>query len=235
MELKNYNFYCVIFVSMSYAFMVYGLNIVDFEKPGIFKPSELYARKQKHIDIYDIADCLRNYPKLPSTLDGQLPSVKFHEASEPLFIGDTYIFENIDGNDIVAKVTCVTVDQSKKILFVGISTNEGYKILSKEMSNEEMADYSEYPEAFEGSNYRKKGLNTVLDIFEFFYNSFKDKSKEQLLLDLKDSNDIDELRKLSREQLAHEYCDRLTMKFYSSNGNLNELGQTNQPTKDYVR
>ena len=91
--------------------LAHGLGIQDFAKSGYFRSSELYRRKQRHIDAYEIMEAFRDYPKLPETFDGSLPSETLNDNPQHLKIGETYFFEDIGENGLIATVTQISVNR----------------------------------------------------------------------------------------------------------------------------
>jgi hypothetical protein len=124
-----------------------GVGIADFNRPGNYRLSEAHRLKQKHIDAYNIGDALLKYPQLPTTFDGSLPSETLHGDKSRVIIGETYHFDGINGDGLIAKVATATVDEAKKQALIG--TDSG-AILSYPMSDEALADYKANPDAYFG-------------------------------------------------------------------------------------
>jgi hypothetical protein len=122
--------------------LAYGLGIPDFSKPGTFRLTELYKRKQKHIDAHNIFESFRTYPNIPTTFDGSLPSETLKKDAMPIKIGETYFFEGIEGNGLVGEVTTATVNEAEKKAYFGVFTKEKKSlILAKDISDDALADY----------------------------------------------------------------------------------------------
>jgi hypothetical protein len=189
--------------------LVHGLGIPDFSKPGYYRLSEIYRRKQKHIDAYEIMEAFGKYPQLPITFDGSLPSSVKGKAYDRIIIGETYFFEGIgeQREGVIATVTTATVDEITKTIYVGTSTGH---ILTKAMSDDELNDYRSHPEAFFGriQDSRKK-LNNRYELFEWLLDIYKETPKSQLLEFMKNAPDFSSLQKMNQVDLAIEYCERL--------------------------
>lgn len=190
------------------AIMPYGLGIPDFNKPGTYRVSEIYRRKQKHIDVYDITEALGKYPQLPTTFDGSLPSSIKGKLYDRIIIGETYAFKGKNGEDIVATVTAASVDEKEKVAYVGTSTGHIFK---HPMSDDEFKDYRSHPEGFWGSIREdpSKKLNSRYELFEWLLNSFKNTPKAQLLEAMKDAPDFSSLQQMDQADLAIEHAERL--------------------------
>ena len=102
-----------------------GLGIPDFSKPGYYRLSEVWRRRQRHIDAHNIADALGKYPQLPTTFDGGLPSESFGRRSNRLIIGETYFFESIGEGGTVGTVTTVSVSEEQKAIYFGMTDQNG--------------------------------------------------------------------------------------------------------------
>jgi hypothetical protein len=73
------------------AMLPFGLGILDFNRPGYMRLSEIYRQKQKYIDAHHIGESFLNYTKFPTTFDGSLPSDAFGAASSRVKIGESYL------------------------------------------------------------------------------------------------------------------------------------------------
>ncbi len=188
--------------------MAHGLGIPDFGKPGYYQVSEIYRRKQKHIDAHDIMEAFGEYPQIPSTFDGSLPSSLKGNPYARIIIGESYFFEGIgeQGKGDVASVTTATVDEIDKIAYIGTSTGH---IFSIPMSDDELNDYRSHPEAFFGTiqNVPKTAKN-LYEMFEFVLDAYKNTPKEQLLEFMKGAADFPSLQKMNQADLAIEYAER---------------------------
>ncbi|MGA3114317.1 MAG: SEC-C metal-binding domain-containing protein [Syntrophobacteraceae bacterium] len=189
------------------AIIPYGLGISDFNKPGAYRISEIYRRKQRHIDAYDIAEALGKYPQLPTTFDGGLPSSLNGKSYERIIIGETYAFKGKNDEDIVATVTTVNVDEKERVALIGTSTGHIFK---HPMSDDEFNDYRSHPEAFWGNiQPPQKQVSSRYELFEWLLDSFKNTPKAQLLEAMKDAPDFSTLQQMDQADLAIEHAERL--------------------------
>ena len=189
------------------AILAHGLGIPDFAKRGYFRLTELYKRKQRHIDAYEIMEAFRDYPKLPLTFDGSLPSETFSDNPQHLKIGETYFFQDIGDNGLTATVTSATVNESEKLIYIG--TDKG-QILTRPISDDELADYKNHPDAFFGTIHKQgKRTDDEYEFFERMVEIHMSYPKSYTLKQIENWNNSDELKKLSHEDLVLEYCERL--------------------------
>lgn len=191
--------------------LAHGLGISDFAKVGEFRLSEVWRRKQKHIDAHHILEALLSYPNIPSTFDGSLPLAK-SVAENRIEIGRTYFFEDIGGGAGLGEVTTATITESEKTIYIGVTTEDGKNvILSRNISDEELAAYKEHPDAYFGVVHKAtKKLNNVYELFEWMVNCYRNTPRERLLEFCKDHPDVEALEKLDHLELVLEVCERWT-------------------------
>ena len=195
-----------------HAIMVYGLGN-DFWVKGPTRVSDVYRRKQKHIEIHNIIEAAQKYPAFPSTFDGGLPSEMGGKQAERVIIGETYFFEDSGENNegLLGTVTTATVSEGEKVIYVGISTPDGRgHILTQSISDAALADYKVHPDAFFGViQHAGRKTENIYELFEFFHDTYQHSTREKLLEFMAGAPDMDFLSQLSREDLAIEYCERL--------------------------
>lgn len=196
----------------------HGLGIKDFGKVGFFGLSEIYRAKQKHIDAHNILEAFREYPKIPSTLDGSLPSEAFSENPQPIKIGETYFFNDIGDKGLVATVTTATVNEVEKRVYLG--TDKG-QILIRPMSEEELADYKNHPDTYFGVVLPPgKKTDDPYELFEYWVEVHLKYSRENILERLKQLTNTQSLTSLSHEELVLLYCERLVASVVAKNPSL---------------
>jgi hypothetical protein len=77
------------------------------------------------------------------------------------------------------------------------------------LTEDELAAYHKYPDTFFGV-YKEQGrkAETPLELFDFFFDTYKQTTKEKLLEFMKNHSDVDKLKELGQEELAVTYCER---------------------------
>jgi hypothetical protein len=193
------------------AVLAYGLGIADFSKPGSYRLSEIWMRKQKHIDAWHILDAFRSYPNLPTTFDGSLP-LSGSSAKNHIEIGRTYIFEDLDNESMVGEVTAATISEAERKLYVAVMGADGRShILSRVITEEELASYKAHPEAYFGViRPVSKQLNDPYELFEWMVDCHKNTPRERLLELCAGQPDYEWLAKLDRMDLVLQLCERWT-------------------------
>ncbi len=193
------------------ATLPFGLGIPDFNRPGHYRLSEIYRRNQKHIDAHDIGTSFLGYTKFPTTFDGSLPSEAFGAASSRVKIGESYLFKNVGGTDMVGTVTYASVLESEKAAYIAVTFTDGTsRILPQPMTDAEFTDYKAHPDAYFGKILPvSKKLENQYELFEWFMEANKGLTRAVLLERLAQAPNLDELKKLNDEDLLAEYCEGL--------------------------
>ena len=183
-----------------------GYKICDFGFGSQFSSlREMYYAKQKHINVHDILESMQTHYDIPPTFDGSLPSEVFNKNPERLIIGETYFFEDIGEGGLIATVTSATVNKAEKIIYIG--TDKG-QILTRPISDTELADYEKHPDAFFGVIHPQgKNIEEPFELFEWMLSSYAKTPKEKLLEFMKERSDINQLKSMSQQELAIAYCE----------------------------
>jgi len=205
----------------------FGLGLPDFNRLGDFRLSETYRWRQKHSDAHRILAALIKYPQLPSTFDGSLPSEAFGRKSSRVLIGETYFFDDVGESGTVGTVTTATVIEAEKEAWVGITDSLGRGlILRQPMSDDELADYKDHPDAYFGRiQAPKKQIREPYEFFEVCMDTYKDQTREILLEFMQSAPNLAELRKLSREELVIAYCEGITASVQASGFQMRAQGR----------
>jgi hypothetical protein len=191
------------------ATLPFGLGMPDFNRPGYYRLSEIYRQKQKHIDAHHIGESFLGYAKFPTTFDGSLPSEAFGAASSRVKIGESYLFKDVGGTDMVGTVTYASVVDSEKTACIAVNFTDGTsRILSQPMTDSEFADYRAHPDAYFGRILPvSKRIDNQYELFEWFMEANKTLSRATLLERLGKLPDFDLL--VSDTDLLAEYCEAL--------------------------
>lgn len=201
----------------------FGLGLQDFNRPGYYRLAETYRRHRRHIDAHKIAEALAAYPQLPSTFDGRLPSEAYGRGRVPITIGQTYFFDDVGDHGMVATVTTASVDEPNKRVVIGVTVQGGGgHLLADPMTDEQLAEYKAYPEAYFGKIMPVlKKITTPYELFEFWLENHKHLSREQLLTQLARHPNIETLRAMSTEDLLIEYAEGMVAALQQSGFKLN--------------
>jgi hypothetical protein len=189
-----------------------GIGIPEFNRPGELRLSEAYRRKQRHIDIYNVCESLKNYLSFPSTFDGSMPSDK--SGAGPIRraqIGQTYVFEDIGGPEgTVGTVTSATVNENEKLAYIGIVSPQGSSlILTQKMTDEAIADYKAHGNAYFGdpSPTNNRNISSAYELFEWLMECYAETPRARILELARGSPNFNELEKMSDDDLRENYCE----------------------------
>jgi hypothetical protein len=193
------------------ATMPFGLGFPDFNRRGHYRLSEIYRRKQKHIDAHSIGTSFLGYTKFPTTFDGSLPSEAFGGASSRVKIGESYLFKTVGGADMVGTVTYASVHESEKAAGIAVTLTDGTsRILMQPMTDAEFADYKVHPDAYFGKILPvSKKIENQYELFEWFMEANKGLSRAALLERLGKPAEPDPMQIASDTDLLAEYCEAL--------------------------
>ena len=211
--LTNTPFHRMLDAPLHAVLAAFGLGIPDFNRPGNFRLSEMYQRKQKHIDAHQIADAFAKYPQLPATFDGSLPSESL-DGKPRLMIGDTYLFTDVKNlvgtdSDLLGTVTSAAVNELEKAVYFSVTDQVGRSfILNEPMTDQQIADYKAHPEAYFGKLQHVGGkVNNPYELFEFFMESYKGLTREALLERFTAHLDTAGFACMSNDELLAIYCE----------------------------
>ncbi|WP_249165199.1 YecA family protein [Bradyrhizobium sp. AUGA SZCCT0431] len=187
-----------------------GLGMPEFNRPGMMRLSEAYRRKQEHIDIYNICESIEKYLTFPASFDG---SPNSDPTAQRIKIGETYQFEGVGSPDgTVGTVTAATVNEVEKIAYIAITPPQGGSIIiHQSMTDEAMADYRVYGDAYFGNprNRPKGTLTTTYELFEWLMECYADTPRARLLELVKSTPHLEDLQKMTDDDLRAHYCEMM--------------------------
>lgn len=188
--------------------IVAGFKIPDFGYGAQFSSyTEAYKARLKYAALYDVQSAMLNY-QIPITFSGEVPEFAFGEAERRFTIGER--LEVADGVFMTLK-SGVVIESKQKALLV-VTDDDGQDcILAAELSDAEIAAYRSHPETFFGRVVPvSRNAEDPIDLYEFFFNSYRETPREKLLEFLDGAPDIEELKKLPDDELLYVYAERLT-------------------------
>jgi hypothetical protein len=202
-HLDTPNFRCV---AMAEGFQIHDLKI------GSTFPSLRAAidSRDRHIEMYDLIQSVKDHAEIPSTFDGEIPEFEFGNSQARLLIGQRYLVTDPDGNESPGLLTSASVNESEQKAYCGLSFPSGKSgIYIWPLSDVEMAAWRKYPDTFFGTvGQRSTKAEDPIDLYDFIHNSYRLTPKQRLLEFMADAPDFDELRKLEQPQLASIYAER---------------------------
>ena len=195
-----------------------GFKIQDFEVGKKYRRLlDVVERRNRHAEVIELFDALQ-YQAIPSTFDGDYPEFAFGENDAPrLIIGEKYILDDQEGNEIVAKLEDAVVDGFCNRAICVYRTDDARRyIYTNELSETELAAYKRHPDTFLGV-YKpvSRGKNDQVDAYTFYYDAYKDTPKDKLLEFMGDYGVMEPYRSMKQEELAKFYCERMAMQLWT--------------------
>jgi hypothetical protein len=198
-----------------------GFRILDFGPDAIHKSyKEILASRCRHTEMFALVKSMQTHYEIPSTFDGEMPQLAFGQSKEPrLQFGRTYLVPTNDGQEAPGRLYDGIVDVARKqVLGVYELLQSGVSIVaSSPLSDAELATYQAYPETFFGQiREAPRRAETVVDLCDFFYETYKNTPRDKLLEWLSTAPDIQTLRSLPQEELAIIISERWALGAYQS-------------------
>ena len=200
-----------------------GFKIPDFGQGAVHHGMHaLMASRERHADILSLKEAAKIRHTIPSTFDGSNPALAFSTDELPrLTIGHWYKVPDATGAEIEAQLCDAVVLENEKIAHCIYRTTAGHYVhYTNTLTDDEMQAYKLHPETFFGvvkDNVARKA-ETVVDWFDFLFESYRHTPKERLLELLAGASDRDELAKQSQRDLAITYCERMALHMHGKGG-----------------
>ena len=187
-----------------------GFKIPDFKVDSAFSSlRDALKSREKHIDVLDLMKAMKEYDPIPCTFDGEIPEYAFGEIEEArLKIGNKYLVPDDSGKEVVGVLKDAIVC-GEKVTGIYETENGQQIIVGCPMTEQERKVYQQYPDTFFGVHKEtSKKIKDPLDLYDFFYDTYRNSTKEKLLEFLKGSPDFDLLKNETQQELAIIFCER---------------------------
>jgi len=175
--------------------------------------------RRAHVEMHELLKSMRTHSEIPSTFDGDNPELAFANAGHRLTIGDRYLVPDADGSEVEGVLTSAVVMEHEKVAVCAVNTEDGRGIIFKApLTEAELAAWKRHPDTFFGKISRNRKSETVLDLYDFFMETYTKTPKAKLLEFLADAQDIDQLTLLDQPELASVYCERVAANAFARVG-----------------
>lgn len=191
-----------------------GFRIPEFKQGAEF-PSvrHMDESRTRHQEMHGLLESLKVHHEIPSTFDGELPEYAFGKEQARLIIGHHYRVPSPKGEVEGVLEDAVVIEEASMVWGIYHCPSIGKRIHVKTpISAEELAAYRRHPDTFFGRV--KKVWRTdgdPLKLFDFFLEGMRNADRDQLLLQIKGSPDVDLLRELPLEELRKAVAERLAI------------------------
>jgi hypothetical protein len=189
-----------------------GFKIDDFmgEFPSL---REAARARERHWPMFQLLKSIEEHRDIPTTFGGELPSESFASGQPPrIQIGRVYLVPGPDGKDVPATITTATVMQGKAYCGFHDPTTGQSWTGTFEMTPEELADYERYPDTYFGVFLQQsRKVDTAMELFDFFFESYRETPRDKLLESLAAAKDFGDLKNLPQRDLAETLAERHTL------------------------
>lgn len=200
-------------VELGRAVLAEGFRIPEFKEGAQFPSVRHMAEsRERHQEMHSLLESLRIHHEIPSTFDGEMPEYAFSKQEPRLLIGRSYIVPSPEGEVEGILEDAVVIEEAAMVWGIYHCPSIGKRIHVKTpISDEELSAYRRHPETFFGQVKKQWSTNgDPLKLFDFFLQGVRDANRDQLLLQIRGSPDLDSLRDLPLEELRKVVAERLT-------------------------
>ena len=194
--------------------LLHGFRIPEVQQghPFVSLRAAVDARDQ-YREIYDIARSMRDHATIPSTFDGEAPSVAFHAAQHRrLLVGERVLVPDETGANCEGVLEQGLVMPESCAAFCVVRLSDGRRILcTVPLTPEELEAWRQHPQTFFGviDQNVKPPVKDPIGFYDFFFDCYRSAPREQLLQLIKGEPDFDELSELDTYELARTSCERM--------------------------
>ena len=194
-----------------------GCHIPDFGPDVPFnRLKAVLESEQRHQEIFALMDSMRDHYEIPTTFNGENPELAFQpETDVPLLrLGEWYAVPGPDGREIPGRLMDAIVDENKKTVMGTYQTASGHFMVTCPLTDAEFVAWKRHPETFFGEVRQHSGSKAEnwLELAKFLHETYQHTPCDKLLEWSKDAPDYeDHLCKLSQQDLAIVYCERIAL------------------------
>ena len=188
-----------------------GFKLPDFM--GEYEsPREAARARDRHLPVFRLLKSIEEHIEIPQTFGGELPSEVFSTDPMPrLKVGQLYLVPGPEGLEVPAELTQALVMDEKAYGVLRDPKTDKNWIGTFEMTPEDLADYAQHPDTYFGVFQKQsKGVQTIMDMYDFFAESSANTPKDKLIAQLPNYPDQEELKRLSQKELVEIVAERYT-------------------------
>jgi hypothetical protein len=188
-----------------------GFQIPDFKGDALAPLRDVVEAREKHIEMHELMRSMQDHTDIPSTFDGDIPEIAFGENQEPrLLIGKRYLVTDTDGVERPGVLTSACVMEPERKAMCALTLDNGTAgLYNWPLSDAEMAAWRKHPDTFFGEvGQRSTKADGPLELYDFFFNSYRETSRDRLLEFLASASDFAALQALDQRALASVYAER---------------------------
>lgn len=190
-----------------------GFKIHDFMGDEFPSLREAARARERHWPMFQLLKSMEEHREIPTTFGGELPSEVFAPNPLPrLQVGQFYAVPGPDGVEVNAKLMQATVGNDKAHCILHDPAANKSWIGTFDMTPDELADYAKHPDTYFGVYQQQtRRVETAMQMFDFFVDSYRDTPKERLIELLPNYADQEGLHAMSQKELVELLAERYTM------------------------
>jgi hypothetical protein len=208
-------------LSVGFQAVSLGYKIADFGH-GVahLGMHALVNSRERHANILSLLAAAKIRQTVPSTFDGSNPALAFSRDQIPrLLVGNWYMIPDGRGGEVEARLCQVEVIRDEKTAYGVYQTKAGHHLICTNiLTDDEIRAYDLHPDTLFGVvqdvNHKAE---TVVELFDFFFETYQNSSKEKLLEFMAGAPDLALLQNMTQRDLAIAYCERLAVSHFSNN------------------
>jgi SEC-C motif len=191
------------------AYAVDGIGATDFRAGLTGTVRQAVQFRKRHADFVALWESIQQHRHIPQTFDGTSHHLAFGDHPPALVVGQQYLVPDVYGNEIAATLIDAVAIPSEKSIYGIYRSESGQFTCTTPMTESEAAAYAESSDTFFGVIKRAESLQTPLELYDFFFESYGKSTREQLLQFMATRPDLAAIENLPREELAEIYCEGL--------------------------
>jgi hypothetical protein len=196
-------------------FLVDGFQIPDFGEGVAYRSlrAAINAR-DAHIEMHGLMQSIIDHSEIPSTFDGEFDVYAHDNAPVRIAVGSRYLFPDQNGKQRLGLVTTATVAEEEGLAYCGVTLDGAEKgsIYTFPLTPEELEAYRRHPDTFFGvPAQRKTRADSLIEFYDFCFESYRHASKETLLGFMKTWPDQERLAALGQPELASLYAESIAL------------------------
>jgi hypothetical protein len=177
--------------------LIEGFKIPDFKGQVQVSLREAINARARHVEMHELMRSMQEHVEIPSTFDGENPELAFSGITDRIVIGQRYMVPGLDGAERPVRITTAVVMEGAKAALCGGVLDDGQStgIFQIPLSDVELAAWRRHPDTFFGEvTPTPLRQGDYLGMYDFFHESMKKASKEDLLRALANAPDFEWLR-----------------------------------------
>jgi len=194
------------------AILADGFKIPDFSIGATFNSVHaILEARNRHSDMFRLMDSIPEHYEIPSTFDGEIPAFAFGEVPSRLRIGQLYVVPNGSGQELVGELEDAIVVESERVAYGTYKLSDGRRVIvTTPLTDKEISAYRRHPATFFGIiKQETKQTEDPVELYDFFYGSYRNTPKVGLLELMSHHADYKSLTNKSQSELATIYCESL--------------------------